>query len=233
VVCVANLTDCPTVCVDGFTLCSSGHCAEDCAVFDTYESPCGCEALPVACPKVVDLYDICFERFEMPYYSENSDCLESQEEALRLLSWTGPWFLACYIGLSCVTVLIIGWCLFNQKISPISTSTMPLIPSDQNKSSSWTQTGYKTHTVGTFIYFLVNCTFISIQLLLFYLCIMYYVQQDAVTRFPKHFESDVQVLKAFQVVWMVGLAWCLCLRYPGTGIQNLLLRRCDINMRLM
>jgi hypothetical protein len=216
------------VCDDGFTLCASGHCADDCAVFDTYENPCGCEGLPVACPKVIDLFSVCFVRFEDPYYNDNAACLEAQEESIVLLSWTGPWFLACYIIFGVVTGLFVGWCFLNQKVFPVSTSTQPLLPSDQNSSSNWTQTGYKRHLIGTLIFVLVNCVIIAIQLLLLYLTLMYYVQQGGITRFPVHFESDIQVLKAFQVVWMVGLAWCLILRYPDTGIRNLLLRRCEL-----
>jgi hypothetical protein len=34
---MANITICPTICVNGFTLCSLGHCAKDCAVFDRGE----------------------------------------------------------------------------------------------------------------------------------------------------------------------------------------------------
>lgn len=237
VVCVANLIDCPTVCEAGLTLCLSGHCALDCTEFDTFDTPCACETLPVACPKVVDLYDTCFERFQTPYYDDVATCLDVEEAAIPLLSWSGPWFLASYFGIIIVSLLVILWCLYNEKLFPISTSTMPIrssivTPNSDNvintSTSNWTQTGYKTHPIGLFIHLLVTITAIAIQLLMFYLTIMYYVNQDSITRFPKHFQSEVQVLKAFEVVWMIGLAWSLILRYPDTGLYNLFLRRCNI-----
>ena len=228
VVCVADVANCPTACDEGLNLCLSGHCAVDCTEFDTFESPCSCGDFVVTCPKVIDLFDSCFERFQTPYYDEVTACEEAAEEAIPLLSWSGPWFLACYIGLATVSVLVMGWCYFNQKLCPVSTSMKPLMASMENSTGSWSQTGYKTHPVGSFLFFLVTASYVGIQILMFYLVIMYYVQQEAITRFPVHFQSDVQVLKAFEVVWMIGLVWCLALRYPDTGMYNLFLRRCEI-----
>ena len=200
----------------------------DCTEFDTFESPCSCGDYVVTCPKVIDLFDTCFERFQTPYYDEVALCNEAEEEAIPLLSWSGPWFLACYVSLATVSILVMVWCYFNQKLLPVSNSMMSLTASMENNTSAWSQTGYKTHPVGTFIYVLVIMGNIGIQLLMFYLVIMYYVQQESITRFPVHFQSDVQVLKAFEVVWMIGLVWCLALRYPDTGMFNLFLRRCEI-----
>jgi Cation transporter/ATPase, N-terminus len=228
VVCVTNVTDCPTVCTDGLTLCTSGHCAEDCTLFDTFENPCSCGDLVVSCPKVVDLFDLCYERFQTPYYDNVSTCKAIEEAAVPLLSWTGPWFLACYIGLATVSALVVGWCFFNQKLWPVKTSTMTLMSSSNNTNSTWTQTGYKVNIMGLFVYVLVNVSMIWIQILMFYLVIMYYVNQESITRFPMHFESEIQVLKAFQIVWMVGFVWYFIFRYPDTGLYNLFLRRCKI-----
>ena len=225
---MTDVANCPTACDEGLNLCLSGHCAEDCTEFDTFENPCSCGDYIISCPKVVDLFDVCFQRFQTPYYDEVAVCKEAEEEAIPLLSWSGPWFLTCYISLATVSFLVIGWCYFNQKLFPGSKSTMPLMASMENCTGSWSQTGYKIHPIGSFIYFLVTASSIGIQILMFYLVIMYYVQQEAITRFPVHFQSDVQVLKAFEVVWMIGLVWSLALRYPDTGMYNLFLRRCDI-----
>jgi hypothetical protein len=61
IVCVANASDCPTTCEEGLVLCASGNCEETC--HESEQSPCACEAHPVTCPRVVDLYDACLERF--------------------------------------------------------------------------------------------------------------------------------------------------------------------------
>ena len=169
VVCVSDVLNCPTVCEDGLNLCLSGHCAEDCTEFDTFENPCSCGDYIITCPKVADLFDTCFERFQTPYYDEVTVCEEAEEEAIPLLSWSGPWFVACYVGLAIVAVLLVGWCYFNQKIFPISNSMMPLMASMDNSAGSWSQTGYKTHPIGSFIFFLVTLSCVGIQVLMFYL----------------------------------------------------------------
>lgn len=39
------------------------------------------------------------------------------------------------------------------------------------------------------------------------------------------FADEIQVLMAFEIVWMTGFAWCFLLKYPGS-IRSLFLRRC-------
>jgi hypothetical protein len=39
------------------------------------------------------------------------------------------------------------------------------------------------------------------------------------------FHDEIQVLMAFQIVWMTGFVWCFLLKYP-TSIRSLFLRRC-------
>jgi hypothetical protein len=59
------------------------------------------------------------------------------------------------------------------------------------------------------------------------LVVFYYRQQNGVFK-PDNlnpFQDEVQVLKAFEIVWMVGLAFSLCLLWPPS-IQSLFLRRC-------
>jgi hypothetical protein len=63
------------------------------------------------------------------------------------------------------------------------------------------QTGYRLHPVGFVLWMCVLVILVGIQGLLAYLTIMYYVQQDAITKIPKAFEDEVQVLLAFEYVW--------------------------------
>jgi hypothetical protein len=228
VVCVANLTECPTVCDPGLTLCSIGTCVENCDYYDSLEleSPCLCDKQPIACPKVVEPYDVCHAIFK-DFYDADAECIEAQEDAIPLLSFTGPWFLACYFSISGITILVFLWCFFNQKAVPVKDSTMP-ISSATNKvtnSEVWTQTGYKSGILGSFVYTLVILAFIAIQFLLFTLTIMYYMQQEAILKWDPVFRDEVQVLKAFEIVWMVGFVWCFAFRYPDS-VRNLFLRRC-------
>ena len=107
-VCVANATDCPTICNDGLLLCNDGICSESCD--DGIETPCECDGLPVACAKVVDFYDVCFERFQS-FYDTDSECLEAASDEIPLFFFTEPPFIFCYVWISAVTVLVYLWCL--------------------------------------------------------------------------------------------------------------------------
>ena len=39
------------------------------------------------------------------------------------------------------------------------------------------------------------------------------------------FHDEIQVLMAFEIVWMTGFVWCFLLKYPSS-IKSLFLRRC-------
>ena len=67
----------------------------------------------------------------------------------------------------------------------------------------------------------------GIQFLLFLLTIFYYMQQEAITRWAPVFLDEVQVLMAFEIVWMVSFPWCFSFKYPAS-IESLFLRRCDL-----
>ena len=306
IVCVANVADCP---LDAqcpgthpngsaypaeheYELCLDGNCAdltagEQCE--EELESPCECEALPIACAKQVDLFSTCTDRFG-DRYEANVKCLEEQEDQLPQVRFTGPWFLACYIGISAVTLLMLLWCAWNQRWGGVqgsstrlecaaatttnnieaSATTFKKLKSSsveaektERKSSGtaseteskdnhdavvavsiktssatqthlpWTQTGYKSTIVGTFLYALIVLTHLIIQFLLLFLTIEYYVQQEATglglsnlgPPMWHNFEDDKQVLKAFEIAWMVGFVWCFFLKYPAS-IRSLFLRRC-------
>jgi hypothetical protein len=235
VICVATVEECPTVCDNGTILCYDGSCAADtCLSEDEYENPCECETLAVACPKVINFYDECFTLYQIPYYSNYTSCIDAQEEAIPLLSFTGPYFMTCYIWISVVTILVYGWCFYNQKLSPVPSATQPLprahhhTAMDNNNSNEiWTQTGYKVHIIGMIIYILVIITIVGIQFLLFLLTIFYYMQQELITKWAPVFLDEVQVLKAFEIVWMVGFPWTIAFRYTNS-IYTLFLRRCPI-----
>lgn len=192
--------DCPTSCPDGLTLCIDGSCEIECEA--DLESPCECEERNVTCAKVIDFYDACKEKYAYEYNS-TIVCIAEQEDSIEQISFTGPWFIFVYSWISAVTVLVILWCAFNQKISPVPGAVQMLIPvgevdSPENAKREWTQTGYKKHLIGTIICYLVWLTIWGIQFLLFLLTIFYYIQQEAVTRWPPVFLDEKQVLTAFQ-----------------------------------
>ncbi len=89
------------------------------------KNPCQCDALPVACAKQIDLYDNCFERFQ-DYYDENDVCLVEQKTMLPVVSFTGPWFLLGYCWMGTVTLLMLGWCAWNQRFSSVNGSVTTL-----------------------------------------------------------------------------------------------------------
>lgn len=223
-VCVANATECSTVCEEGLSLCNDGVCSESCD--DEIETPCECDDLPVACAKVVDFFDVCFERFQ-EFYDNNTECLDAASDEIPLFSFTEPAFVFCYVWISAVTVLVYSWCLFNQKLFPVPSSTASLSPAAESSTGGWTQTGYKAHWFGRVVHALVNLTFVGIQFLLFLLTIFYYMQQEAITRWAPVFLDEVQVLMAFEIVWMVSFPWCFAFKFPAS-VRSLFLRRCNL-----
>jgi hypothetical protein len=155
----------------------------------------------LTCAKVVDFYDVCKEKYAYEY-NETTVCLEEQEDAIEKVSFTGPWFLFVYSWISGVTVLVILWCAYNQKVYPVKGAVQMLRPLDDNDSTEngreWTQTGYKRNWLGTILYYLVWMTIWGIQCLLLILTIFYYMQQEAITRWPVVFLDEGQVLVAFE-----------------------------------
>lgn len=232
VICVANVSDCPTNCDAGLTLCKTGHCQPNCDDDndDRSDNPCLCEQLNVACAKTVDLYPVCNERFQQ-FYDNNTECVDGQIDFVELISFAGPWFLVCYIGFGGLAILVVVWCFLNQKVFPVKSSTMPLKAAKaakQELNEVWSQTGYKTTILGTTIYILVEFSFLAIQFLLLLTTLFYYMQQGAIN-WPPVFHDEVQVLKSFQIVWMSGFLWSFAFRYPSTGTKSLFLRRCDLS----
>lgn len=226
-ICVANETGCPTSCDPGLELCETGLCLEDCsAETNVVENPCYCEdRRPFACAKVIDEYETCFERFQ-EFYDANEECLEVQEDSTPMVDENGPYYMACYIILGVVSGLVVLWCFFNTH-SPVKDCTASLASPDKT-GEAWTLTGYRYHPIGIFIYASVIFTLLGFQFLLFLLTIFYYMQQEAITRWQPVFYDEVQVLKAFQIVWMVGIVWAFAFRYPSS-IRDLFLRKCPLS----
>jgi hypothetical protein len=195
-----NTTDCPTTCDDGQNLCNDGSCSEE-ECDEELESPCWCAPLFTACPRTIDFYDSCLEDYGN-YYTEYDTCLAEYYENLPKVSFFGPWFLFCYIWIVSVTILVFGWCFYNQKLCPVEGSTLILTPissgGPEERVHEWTQTGYKNHWWGLMLNFLVWITLFGIQFLLFVLTIFYYIQQESITRWPVVFEDDIQCLFTFQ-----------------------------------
>lgn len=153
---------------------------------DEAESACECETLPKECARQVDLYPNCSTRFQT-FYDQTAECVEAQEESIPSVDFNGPWFIACYAIISGVTVLMLAWCAWNQRLASVKGSTVPLVSAKLNDSvvngakgaqalannEGWTQTAYKRNVVGMAIYALVILTVILIQYLLLALTVEY------------------------------------------------------------
>lgn len=144
VVCVAAAEDCPedAQCPnnDGsnYQLCNDGTCAnvnanEACNNNNNDEemassSPCKCSSLPIACAKQIDYYDRCLESFQSYYETEN-ECITQEKEkanAQHSVDFNGPVFITGYVSLGLLTICMLLWCAWNQKLSRVPNSTLYL-----------------------------------------------------------------------------------------------------------
>lgn len=114
------------MCPDGSELCADGNCAEAGTACDAeLESPCECDALPVACARQVDAKDLCEERFQS-FYDGETECLELQEDSIPQVDFKGPAFVACAVIICLSTLLMLVWCVYNQRWARVKGSTVDL-----------------------------------------------------------------------------------------------------------
>jgi hypothetical protein len=202
----------------------------NCSHYDVeLDNPCTCSMFPIACPRVVDYYDDCLAMFQ-PFYDKNT-CLDgdSGSSPASSYSFTGFYYRMCYIWIVAVSMLVIAWCFFNEKLCHRSDQTsLPMLTAESRKETpgAWVQIGYQRTIIGTAIYGLVLLTAIGIQVLLLILCILYNIQNGTITRWSPVFETMAQVEKTFILVWLVGFPWTLSLKYIQAGLETLFLRRC-------
>ena len=237
-VCVANVTDCPPemMCNGTMTLCDDGTCQPFCP--EGLESPCPYNCAKVACAKIMDYYDNCTAQYGSLYDAEAECGAIETEETTTTFTFTEPPFIFCYAWLGGVTVCVMVWAAYNQRIAPVHPeSTLPLLVSaaderaqkqtqkdvdntgggetnaDGNAEEAFDsgnsyQTGYTTHPVGWFLAGCVVITLLGIQVLLGWLTVQYYVQQGAIAKLTKVFQDEVQVLLAFEIVWSTYCVYC-------------------------
>lgn len=223
IVCVADANDCPwsLTCQDGGNLCSDGSCSENCDA--SVASPCLASCAPVACAKNVEYYDQCLSSYQELY--DYADQCAKEEQTTRRLTFTESAFVFCYSWMTLITLLIVGWCSYNQRWAPVHGSTKQLLYPEESSIGIWFQTAYREEIFGTFIYISTMLTIFGLQALLAVLTVLYYVQQGAITRWQPVFEDEKQVLLAFEITWTVGLVWTFMFKWPHS-VQSLFYRRC-------
>lgn len=253
-VCVSDISECPynLTCHEdpALQLCDNGrecvHNLEDCPEDDNpcAANPCGNS---VACKRVNMYEDECAQFQE--FYQAMFDCDYVEVRAPRnkgaahngeTISWTTSGHVFFYTWICVVTVILLSWCAYNQRFCPVG-QTVPLhdfTTGGRRRSSYsslegsndpvlWTQTGYKTTKVGTFIYVLVLITLVGFHALLAAVTAFYYAQQRGYG--PAHpYKNDIQVLYAFELTWVISFFWTLALKWPAS-IQALFLRRCTLS----
>jgi hypothetical protein len=208
-VCVATVSECPfeMLCPSGEELCLDGTCAAQCTGNEV--SPCEFKCAPVACVKVIDTLDNCFAKYGT-LLDAAIECggLEVAAET-RLFAFTEAGFMLTYLWIAASIACILGWCAFNQRLSPVEGSTKSLeldfSNSGEKPASKGWQTGYRQNTVGDLIYLLTISTLAGMQILLGYFSLQYYRGQDMFLNLNLVFEDEIQSLTAFQA------AWCKCL----------------------
>ena len=213
----------------------------------TLESPCSCAGLTFTCPKQVDLFDSCHDRFH-EYFVANSECLEAESESLYELEFLPVRSKLLYVPIIVITSLMLIWCAYNQKVKPVERSCDILESHEGEADEGWTQTGYKKNPLGLALYVLVLLLHLEFQAMLLFFSIEYCEYQlmvCTICQLPHYssmyhifVQSDIQavneveggrneasILVGFILTWMVGFFWCFCLKYPQS-IYSLFLRRC-------
>lgn len=258
-VCVSNVTVCPpelTCNNDNATdnnlqLCESGRtCVENLEDCPDEDNPCAINNCGnnFACLRHIDHLDACI--IYDSFYDTSWACSEEDPRLVHkggashdgeTIGWTTPSHIFFYSWICVVTVLLLGWCAYNQRINPEGL-TVPLhdftMGGKRRRSSYsslegsdepalWTQTGYKKTLVGTTIYIMVMTTLLGFHALLAALVGFYYAQQRGYG--PAHpYKNDVEVLYAFELAWLVSFIWTLVLKWPAS-IEALFLRRCNLS----
>jgi len=179
--------------------------------------------------KVVDYYNSCRDKYQEAYDYQEQYSADVIEESTTLLTFKEPIFMFCYSWISAITVMILLWCAYNQRFSPVSGSSKPLQEATGSvavhPSQIWTQIGYRSGFVGRTIYAFTCLTFVSFHILLVLLTILYYAQVGTITWAPILIEDEQQVLLCFIIVWMVGFLWSFTLKCPPS-LSSLFLRQC-------
>jgi predicted P-type ATPase len=227
-VCVATIQDCPDkmLCSGNQTLCLDGSCADVCD--PSLETPClYTSCAPVACHKVDSHYDTCLNLYG-PWYTNETLCADSEQQSAHLWTMREPVFVFMYVWISFLTLSIMAWCAYNQRIAPVKESVQPLnVQVDKLEATSW-QTGYRTHPVGLFMYYWTCSTILAFHILLGWLSVQYYVQQGMITGLKAQFEDEANLLKVFEILWMVAVVFVFALKWPYS-IKSLFLRRCELH----
>lgn len=115
-VCVADASLCPEDmrCGPNETLCEDGTCANtfEGGCGEDLETPCEFKCAPVACAKVVRLFDMCDELYGELYETE-AICgeIETLEET-SMIGFNEPVFIFAYVWVPLLTLTIFGWCAF-------------------------------------------------------------------------------------------------------------------------
>jgi hypothetical protein len=240
-VCVVSADDCPNPtmqCANGTTLCVDGTCAAVCEA--GLESPCAYDCAKTACPRHVDLQTSCEELFGDLYAAEAA-CGEAETVAeTSYVTFTEPAYLFAYGWVSCITLLTMIWCCYNQRLAPVHGSTKPLyVEAAANNmdamingtGAACQHSGYKNHLIGLFLNYITLLTFAGWNALLCYLSIQYYAMDgnEYVSKRKVSIEDEEQLLKTYIVTWCMGFLWCLCMLKWPHSVRSVFLRRCPLS----
>jgi hypothetical protein len=225
-VCVADVGDCPgnMRCTSTEQLCIDGSCATLCD--SNLSNPCEFDCASKACARVyIDYYESCLDQFQTEYQAQEA-CQKQQEEAITQNSFRDGAILFFYLWLTIMTLTIGIWCAYNQRWRFVAESIQSLDEADGKPANF--QSGYQTALVGSLIHCSTVLTLIGFQVILLACTISYYVQQDTVRwGIDPVFDNERQVLRAFEVTWMLGFVWSYALKWPYS-IRSLFYRRCAL-----
>jgi hypothetical protein len=174
--------------------------------------------------KKIDYYDSCIEQFQLEYETAD-ECERQVETATAPNEFQEGAIIFFYVWVSVMTVAIGIWCAYNQRWSYVPELMQSL--SDNDAATGEWQTGYKMGLIGSTTHWFTILMLCGFQIILAACSISYYVRQGGEERneLNQFFDNEMQVLRAFEVTWMIGFFWSYALKLPYS-IHLLFLRVC-------
>jgi len=215
--CVNEVSQCPTVMscnasgVANGTLCWDGTCTEEECSEEDY-SPCDC-GVPCLITKLT-VQEYADVLASMSEDAAVEDCSEPPD-----FNFSGQLGFVSWIAIAAGALFV--WCAVSQRLIGRSMEPARVVVDKDNFSL---QTGYNFSFIGYALYWTILLTVGYIHFCLVLLTVSYYNIDEGIGMWFFDKDDDRRVLRAFEIVWMVGAAYTVVLQWPKELKLHFMLR---------